>query len=310
MPIKNEDLSDDDDLPLSKVRLKTEKLPMSSVDLPNSIRDTFEKFVNTKSIHDFETFLTDYRTGSAVLDSDQEKFVLDKISSVLQTTTLDDKSIFPESKNDEKLAESINHPLFAVYKILYQYEEKCKKCILDLLIAVNSRVSCTGYMLLYFLKVYAKLQSKRNQNSTLVFKTNVYKLYCQCIDSDVDETLENDLNLMEKHSSQMFLWLLPDIFREFKQSMVNNCEVLRLICACVDAKNLRDIIYSVTQGKLVLFKNEGIIDVIRESLEYETFEQFAMWQLLQAHDVPITYYQVSCFIYFSEKWEDFFVCHS
>jgi hypothetical protein len=213
-------------------------------------------------------------------------------ASILTTT------IFPESKNDEKLSESIQYPIFVLFKLLYQYEEKCKKCLIELLVQCYNRLPSTGYLLLYFLKVYAKLQSRKNQNSTLVFKTNVYKMLCdsnndQAQKKQLDQCLAHDLALLEKYSSPMFLWLLPDIYREFDNLMVNNSDVIRILVGCVDGRNLRDIIYSVTQGKLVIVKDGGVLDVVRHSLCYETFEQFCLWQIVQAHDVPIEYLQVS-----------------
>lgn len=97
---------------------------------------------------------------------------------------------------------------------------------------------------------------------------------------------------MEQYSLNMFLWLVPDIYREFDSHMVNNSDVLKTIVSCIDAKNLRDLVYDITQGKLKMFSNDGVIDVVRESLDYETFEQMCLWQLLTAHDVPISYIQV------------------
>lgn len=144
-----------------------------------------------------------------------------------------------------------------------------------------------------FLKVFAKMQSRKNQNASLVFKINVYKMLCTSSDEKVDQRLPKDLDQLEKYSSQMFLYILTDVYREFKANMVNNSEVLRIVVSCIDAKNLRDLIYQVTQGKLTIFKNDGVIDVIRDSLQYETFEQFCVWQLVQAHDVPIDFLQVS-----------------
>lgn len=145
-----------------------------------------------------------------------------------------------------------------------------------------------------------KLQTRKNPSSNHIFKSNVYKIYSDCIgDSkekdNLDKILSLDLDLLEKENSQMFLWLLPDIYREFKISMINNCSIIKILVGCVDARNLRDLIYNIMQGKLVIFKNDGIIDCIRTSLSYETFEQYFLWQLVQAHDVPIEYIQVRSF---------------
>lgn len=120
-------------------------------------------------------------------------------------------------------------------------------------------------------------------------------MLCTSSDEKVDQRLPKDLDLLEKYSSQMFLYILTDVYREFKANMVNNSEVLRIVVCCIDAKNLRDLIYQVTQGKLTIFKNDGVIDVIRDSLQYETFEQFCVWQLVQAHDVPIDFLQVNTY---------------
>uniref|UniRef100_A0A336LPS8 SOSS complex subunit A homolog n=1 Tax=Culicoides sonorensis TaxID=179676 RepID=A0A336LPS8_CULSO len=292
-PVKSlEDDTDDDDIPLSKVRLKEKPDKMEKIDLPNSIQKSFDKLMASKSIADFESFLTDFRTSNVTMDSDQETYLFNSVTALMRATLPADKSIYPESKNDEKLSESINFPLFSLFKVMYQYEEKCKKCILDLLMATHNRMpNTTGYMLFYFLKVYAKLQSRKSQNSSLVFKTNVYKLYCDTIREELATQLTADIAALEQYSSTMFLWLLPDIYREFKDQMVNNSEVLRTVVGCVDAKNLRDLVYNVTQGKLVIFKNEGILDVVKDSLSYETFEQFCVWQLIQAHDVPMEFLQ-------------------
>lgn len=266
-----------------------EKPTPDTVDLPSSITASFNKFITSKTSQDFESFLSDLRTCSA-LDSDQQSFIYGNITTILEAT-LPKTSIFPMTKNDEKLAESISYPIFGLFRTLYQYEEKCKKCIINLLSSVHSKLPNTGYLLLFFLKCHMKLQSLKNKNSKCLFKGNIYKMLCECIGENLETSLAKDLEQLEQESSQMFLWILPDVYREFK-CMINNSEVLKTLVGCVDAKNVRDIIYSITQGKLTIFKKEGIIKCVRESLNYETFEQLCIWQLIQAHDVPIEYLQV------------------
>lgn len=302
-PSSEEDDEDDDDLPLSKVRLKEKPSP-DKVDLPNSIKDSFEKFLASKTIADFETFLSDFQKGAngVQLDQEQESYVYNSVLDICKTT-LPEKCDLGEFKNMQKLEQSISSPLFALFKNLHQNEDKCKKGILDLIEFCYSRLPSMGFMMLYFLKVYAKLQSKKNENTTLVFKTKVYKQLCQCTaNQKIDVCLERDLSLLERYSLNMFLWLLPDIYREFESHTVNNSDVLRIVVGCIDAKNLRDLIFNITQGKLVIFKNDGVIDVVRDSLDYETFEQICLWQLLQAHDVPITSIQVSLTIFYSPQF--------
>lgn len=264
------------------------------VDLPNSISSSFEKFVTTKTSSTFDSFLNDLRTCSS-LDGEQESYVVENINIVLRSS-LPSTSIFPESKNDkndEKLGTSISYPLFSLFKLMYQYEEKLKKCVQSVLKQVFNKLNGVGYMLLYFLKVHTKLLARKNSNANVSFKSNLYKLLSDYLDKNVDACLASDLAMLESESPQIFLWILPDIYREFKTIVVNNSDVLRTLVGSVDAKGLKDLIYSVTQGKLTLFKNEGVLECVRESLTYETFEQFCLWQLIQAHDVPFKYLQVS-----------------
>jgi len=67
---------------------------------------------------------------------------------------------------------------------------------------------------------------------------------------------------------------------------------LRITLRSIDAKNVRDVIYSVAQGKLTIFKQDGLIDCIRESLEFETYKQFCLLKIVQAHGVPLKSIQV------------------
>lgn len=286
---------DDDDLPLSKVRLKEKPTP-DTVDLPAGLKDAFEKFLTSKSLPDFDGFLADFRT--AQLDSDQEVYVYDNVYTICKST-LPEKCELEEFKSVPKLEASINFPLYGIFKALMQHDEKAKKCTAmpKLLEYCYSRSPNMGFLLLYYLKVHSKLAVKKNEKAPAVFKSSVYKLFYQWInpkakDQKTEACLQKDLTLMEQYSLNMFLWIVPDVYREFDSQLVNNTKVLRTIVGCIDAKNLRDLVYDITQGKLKMFSTEGVLDVVRESLDYETFEQMCLWQLLTAHDVPISCIQV------------------
>lgn len=260
--------------------------------LPTSINDSFEKFLKSKTSSTFEVFLNDLRTCTSNLDVDQETYLVDNLIALLKST-LPAASIFPETKNDEKLlSQSISYPIFSVFKVIYQHEDKCKKCFNNIIKLVVNKLSGIGYMLLYFLKVHTKLLTRKNPNGNTTFKCSLYKTLCDYLDQKIENCLATDLCALEMENTNMFLWILPDIFREFKTHMINNSEVLKILVSCIDSKNLRDIIYSVTQGKLTILKNEGVLDCVRESLNYETFEQIFLWQLVQAHHVPIEFLQV------------------
>lgn len=303
--VKSEELTDDDDdLPLSKVRLKEKPIP-EKIDLPASISDSFETFVTKRNSFTWEAFLSDFRTlPAAALDEAQLNYVISNTHLILRET-LPHQNIFTDSKTDEKnLAKSISYPLFGLFRFLYENDEKSKKPFQTLLAEICERIPEIGYLLLYFMKVHVKLQTRKNSQQATQFKTPIYRLLCEASGEKVDDCLGRDLDLLEKENTTIFLWLLPDIYREFKSTAINNSELLRITLRCIDAKNLRDLIYYVAQGKLTLFKQDGLIECLRESLIYETFEQLSLWQLVQAHDVPLKCLQVNYYghyYYYDQK---------
>lgn len=271
--------SDDDDLPLSKV-IKMEKPILQTI--PEEIVQRLNTFVMIKSLDNIDSLL-ELLNESSSLSVEQEMYVYEKITSSLKYS-LTKYTIPFVSKSEESLSDSIHHPIFGLFKLLY-HDEKSNSNIINLLTCIQKHIPSTGYLLLYYLKVYAKLQSRRKENFQGIFKSTVYTYFCDVIQSKLEHQLRFDLDLLEKNNSQVFFWILPDLFKEYNHVMLNNCEILSIVVGAIDANNLRDIIFNVTQGKLVIFKNEDIMQVIRESLEFETFEQFCFWQLLQAHDI-------------------------
>ncbi|XP_062544979.1 integrator complex subunit 3 homolog isoform X2 [Armigeres subalbatus] len=281
-----DEVSDDDDLPLSKV-LEMEKPIVQSI--PEELLSSIDAFANSKNADDFE-LLMDELIETGLLNNDQETYINERIALILQQS-LFGCSIFPESKSEECLSDTISGPIFCLFKMMLQTDEKQKQLMKNLVMHVQKQILSAGYLLLHYLKVNAKLQTRRKENVTSAFKGNVYKYYCTMIDSPFEDQLKKDLEILERTNARLFFWILPDLYKEYKNVMLNNIDLLTLIIGAIDANNLRDIIFNVTQGKLVMFTSDDIIDVIRETLEYETFEQFCFWQLIQAHDIPLESFQ-------------------
>lgn len=287
--VKQEETDDDDDLPLSKVRLKEKP----KVQLPNALNGSFEKFVKSKNSGTFDAFLSDLRTFTQTLDADQEAYVVENIVSITSDAIPNLADVFAESRTDDKqLSQSISSPLFSIFKVCYQHEDKCKKCFNHIVKLVANKVPFIGAAMLYFLKVQTKLVARKNPSANAAFKTSLYETLCDHLDQNVEQQIISDMERLEVERTVIFLWLLPDVFREFSDVLVNNAEMLKLMVSCIDSKNQRDIIYSITQGKMTIFKNDGILECIRESLGFETIEQIFLWQLVQAHDLPLDSLQV------------------
>ena len=309
------------------------------VDLPASINASFDRFVNSKSTSDFEAFASDLRTVTS-LNQEQELYVHTVVVDVIKTSLT--KFVFPsdavvsttmpgkEAEQSAALQESLQAPLFVLYRLLVQHEDKCKKCVQNLVAEVYRKCPLAGGLLLYFLKAQIKLQSTpassssntsstssstassanvttgASSNSTssstsssssskknVTFRAAVYRNVCSWAmpEEKLEQCLGRDLVQLERAHVPTYVWLLPDLYREYSNQLINNEPILRLTLGAIDARNLRDLIYAVSQGRLLMLKADGLLDCVRHSLAYETFEQVCLWQLLQAHDIPMETFQ-------------------
>lgn len=87
-----------------------------------------------------------------------------------------------------------------------------------------------------------------------------------------------------------------------------NAELLHLIVSCIDSIQLQDLICQILQANMNMFKKDSFLSILSEylivglkkennpillildtSLEWETFEQYCLWQLISAHNIPIDY---------------------
>lgn len=92
---------------------------------------------------------------------------------------------------------------------------------------------------------------------------------------------EDDINL--------FCWLVPEVYIQYTNEAVGHAELLNLIVSTIDASQLQELICHILQGRLVMFRRDSFLAVLSASLEWETFEQYCLWQLVGAHNIPVDY---------------------
>ncbi|XP_055539491.1 integrator complex subunit 3 homolog isoform X2 [Wyeomyia smithii] len=130
--VLKDDHSDDDDLPLSKV-IKMEKTVIYS--FPGELQNCLDMFIETKDTTCFRSLLSSLDAVDN-LNSEQETYLYDKVVSVFKDTLVH-HNIFPASKSDESLLDTINHPLFCLFEKLYQTDGKCKSSITNFILLVE-----------------------------------------------------------------------------------------------------------------------------------------------------------------------------
>ena len=134
-----------------------------------------------------------------------------------------------------------------------------------------------GYYLLYYLKCYHQLDTKS--------KAGLYKDLMLTIDENnsLDICLVNDMRQCQEDDVTLFVWLTPDIYTQFQKAAVGNVDLLYLVVSCVDGYQIQTLLCHIVSRDFIMFKKDSVQSVINVSLTWETFEQYALWQLLSGN---------------------------
>ncbi|GBP60192.1 Integrator complex subunit 3 homolog [Eumeta japonica] len=279
--------TDDDDLPLSEVRAR--ERPELAAALPITLRPLAET-------------LLDERTGSAataLLNAATDTPMPTPVALAdLFLAVLQDAPTLKISKSPTpaELDAIIDGPLFSLLTCLLNGRnngESRRKLVMDTLKEMHLQGSFRnqGYCLLFYLKV--RYEHDRRAERDLIkrrdvkFKADVYKDYCNNLDLKLAESLADDFERCQECDANTLVWLIPDVYREFKEAAQNHIRLLHVIVSTLDATQLQRLVCLTLQGTLMMFKSDDITTMLSTSLGWETFEQYCLWQLLTAHDISV-----------------------
>lgn len=85
----------------------------------------------------------------------------------------------------------------------------------------------------------------------------------------------------------MLWYLIPDVYMEFSQFVIGNKQILHLVVSTADSSQIQDLVCRIMQDHLKILNEDNLSALITVSLNWETFEQYCLWQVIAAHDFPI-----------------------
>lgn len=277
--------TDDDDLPLSEVRAR--ERPELAAAFPLILRP-------------FAETLLDERTSAAATA------LLDACGSPMPTSTaladlfvavLQEAPPLKMSRNPtpSELDAILNAPIFAMFHYLIpgNSTEGRRKLVLETLKEIHSQatVQCAGYCLLVYLKVCYEREKRAERDPAkkrnVKFKAEVYREYCGYLELKLPESLADDFEKCQETDANVLVWLIPDVYREYKDEVQNHIRLLHVIVSTLDAGQLQRLVCLTLQGNLMMFKSEDFTSMLLTSLSWETFEQYCLWQLLTAHEISV-----------------------
>ncbi|XP_047532470.1 integrator complex subunit 3 homolog isoform X2 [Vanessa atalanta] len=283
-PIIAED-TDDDDLPLSEVRAR--ERPELAAALPLILRPFAETLLDDRSSS----------AATALLNACTTPMPTPIALADLFAATLQDASPLRITRNPSpsELEQTLNSPIFSLFNCLHSSDvtEVKRKLILETLkeIYVQSSVQNVGYCLLFYLKVCFERERRAERDPVkkrnVKFKADVYKDYCSFLELKIAESLADDFEKCQESDANVLVWLIPDVYREFKDQVQNHIRLLHIIVSTLDAGQLQRLVCLTLQGNLMMFKSDDITTMLSTSLSWETFEQYCLWQLLTAHEISV-----------------------
>ena len=195
-------------------------------------------------------------------------------------------STLSSKHREEALEDSVGRPLFVAFRALCDMADSNdgSGVLLQILAELYALQPRVGYYLLYFLSV--DKQARQREART---KATIYKDLCETIDANycLDICLINDMRQCQEDDVELFVHLVADVYHIFPKTAVGNVNLLYLVVSCVDGGHIQQLVCHILARDLLLFKKDTFATIVTGSLTWETFEQFALWQLIGAHQVPI-----------------------
>ncbi|XP_066577386.1 integrator complex subunit 3 isoform X1 [Amia ocellicauda] len=188
--------------------------------------------------------------------------------------------VLPEEITEESLEESVCKPVCLVFRNLCQMQEDNSgfSVLLDMLAELYQKQPKIGYHLLYYLKA-----SKAG-----VGRMCLYESFAQATAlGDLHTCLMMDMKACQEDDVRLLCYLTPSIYSEFPDETLRSGELLNMIVAVIDSTQLQELLCHVMMGTLVMFRKDSVLNILIQSLDWETFEQYSTWQLFLAHSIPI-----------------------
>ena len=189
--------------------------------------------------------------------------------------------LFPQTPvTSTLLQDCLSMPIFSLFHCL---TDPRRDSAMELLANLQFLQPRLGYCLLLF------LTSSPEADISQEDKINLYTEFCQATASgcSLGDCLVRDLTGCQDDDVDLFIHLIPSLFRLFPNSTLGNVPLFYLIVSCVDGSQIQHLVFKIVSQQLILLHGDSCLAVMEASLDWETFEQYAFWNIYNAHELPI-----------------------
>uniref|UniRef100_A0A8C4T4C7 Integrator complex subunit 3 n=1 Tax=Erpetoichthys calabaricus TaxID=27687 RepID=A0A8C4T4C7_ERPCA len=114
----------------------------------------------------------------------------------------------------------------------------------------------------------------------------IFRNLCQMQEDNSGFSILLDL-LAELYQKQPKIGYHLLYYLKFPDETLRSGELLNMIVAVIDSTQLQELMCHVMMGNLVMFRKDSVLNILIQSLDWETFEQYSTWQLFLAHNIPL-----------------------
>ncbi|MES1902265.1 MAG: Integrator complex subunit 3 [Paramarteilia canceri] len=240
-------------------------------------------------------------------NSEKSNSILKNLSSHLQQPfqSIIDTFIINFDSDKYKLTQDLQD-LKIIFKCpIFTFLKHMKLSDLDyinvwrLISLIHEKVKLLGFIVMFYdlfdeaskstSKLTRSSRPKVHQNSDSDNKkVNLYMKYSvQWAKQTIEDSLHTDLLECGIASHKLFSFSIFSVYKTFGSKMVDESRFMQLVVGCLDADELKQLRFEVASNKICLIPQDEIVDLIDDSLNWETVEQIFFWQLLCAHNLPL-----------------------
>ncbi|PZC79911.1 hypothetical protein B5X24_HaOG215675 [Helicoverpa armigera] len=223
--------TDDDDLPLSEVRAR--ERPELAAAMPLMLRPLAETLLDDRTS----------AAATALINACSSPMPTPTALADLFTAAVQEVPPLKISRTptQAEIDVALNSPIFSMFTFLTSNDEAKRKLVLETFkeIQAQNTLRTVGFCLLFYLKVCYERDRRGERDAAkrrnVKFKADVYKEYCSYLEIKLAESLADDFERCQECDANVLVWLIPDVYREFKDQAQNHIRLLHSIVSTLDA---------------------------------------------------------------------------
>lgn len=201
------------------------------------------------------------------------------------------KKKYYENGSDESFSDIMEQPIYRFFKVLCQSAEQSdsRKHLLGIATKMHQECARIGYLFLWYLSSIDNSndllsRSSRGNGPSVEQAVAAYKDICKSVQSDWDKVMVKDLEQCSFDDYALFGHVLVNVLAKITP-YGPPARVLRFICGAITPVLLSRLMSEVIRENIVLFSEENVLQLLVESLKWDSLEQLMLWQLLQTEAV-------------------------